>query len=182
MSKQKLSQITGKIAQILKSTEAKYCLLGGLAVVLHGYIRATRDVDFLVEGLDSWEPILLEAKSLGLELREQDKELADEGLLFLRGLQDPSFGVDLLRVESTFEHELLGRTESHSVDNVDIPVIALEDLILLKLSVGRPQDDADAEALIQLRRTDIDEAKMQRLAQQLGIESKFQTFWGSEEE
>ncbi len=134
-------------------------------------------MDFLVEGLPGWEPVLEKAKLLGLELQEQHRELADEGLLFLRGRDNTSFGVDILRVESSFEQELLTRTELHTINGIDVPVIGVEDLIVLKLSVGRTQDDADAEALIAIHWNELEKEKLEKLAEEVGVLEKFKVFW-----
>jgi hypothetical protein len=55
-------------------------------------------------------------------------------------------------------------------------VIKVEDLITVKLSTGRPQDDADAEALLEIRRQDLDMELMRKSAHILGVENKLDFF------
>ncbi len=164
------------MAQLLTDCGVDYCLIGGLAVVVHGYVRATKDIDFFIDGLYDRERLLEKSATLGLKLHEKDRELAEEGLLFLRPQTKLGFQVDLLSIESSFEQKLVSRAETHVMEQGSIKVITLEDLIALKLSVGRPQDDADAEALIDLRKEELDMHKLQAAASALNADSKLAIF------
>ena len=51
-SKQKsISELLDFVGERLAEAEISHALIGGLAVGLHGYQRATADIDFLVDGL-----------------------------------------------------------------------------------------------------------------------------------
>lgn len=116
-------------SNLLSSLNVKHALIGGLAVGMHGYPRATKDVDFLVgeEAFQSTRPVIVfraelaEAVRVGvtdfLAVDHRFPELADE-------LRLPSDGT--------------------------IPVIALEALVLMKLDANRPQDRADVHRLLAL--------------------------------
>ena len=104
-----------------------HALIGGLAVGLYGYPRATKDVDFLVgdEAFARTGPIVV-----------YRAELADIVRLGV---------IDLMAVPPRHEdlRALLTVPEEGA-----IPVIPAPALVLLKLSAGRPQDLTDVRALL----------------------------------
>ena len=104
-----------------------HALIGGLAVGLHGHLRATRDVAFLVgdEAFERTAPIAV--------YREELAEIAQAGVIDLMGVPP--------------EHKALRRLLAVPQGG-EIPVLPAPALILLKLSAGRPQDHADVHALI----------------------------------
>jgi hypothetical protein len=104
-----------------------HALIGGLAVGLHGYPRATKDVDFLVgnQAFDRMEPLLV--------FREELRDLVAVGV------------VDLMPLP-TGHSELAAYLDTTAGD--EIPVVGMEGLILLKLLADRPQDRADIDALL----------------------------------
>jgi len=104
-----------------------HALIGGLAVGIHGYPRATRDVDFLVgdEAFERTTPVVI--------YREELAEIARIGVVDLMGVPP--------------QHNEL-RSLLAVPEEGELPVIPAPALILLKLSAGRPQDMADVHALL----------------------------------
>lgn len=104
-----------------------HALIGGLAVGIHGHPRATKDADFLVgdTAFERIAPLLV--------FREELRDLARVGVIDFMPLPlgHPELS-EFLRVPSSDE----------------IPVIAPEALILLKLQANRAQDRADIVALL----------------------------------
>ncbi len=101
-------------------------LIGGLAVGLHGYPRATADVAFLVgqAAFSSTVPIQV--------FREELRDLARVGETDIMSVPDEYPGlVDELRLED------------------DLPVISLRGLVLLKLDANRARDRDDIRALLE---------------------------------
>ena len=111
-----------------------HALIGGLAVGLYGHPRATKDVDFLVadQAFERVAPILV--------FRTELKDMARVGVIdFMPLPPDQPALAAFLRIHNDLE----------------IPVISPEGLIVLKLLADRPQDRADIKALLQVG---IDEA------------------------
>ena len=50
-----------KVCRLLNEAGAKYIICGGYACIFHGNLRATQDVDILIEGLDANFENVLEA-------------------------------------------------------------------------------------------------------------------------
>jgi len=115
-------------ASLLARLGIPHALVGGLAVGLHGFPRATKDVDFLVgpEAFERMEPLLV--------YRDELKAKVEIGV------------VDLLAVPTQYPTlaEQLAVTKPGQVH-----VIAVEALILMKLEANRAQDRADVARLIQ---------------------------------
>jgi hypothetical protein len=157
----------GAIFRELEAAHAGYVVVGGLAVVLHGYARATADVDLVVD-LRAGEAIKAVAAltRLGMEPRAPvaARDFADAELrrrwIEEKGMRvfsmcdprKPLVEVDLF-VDPPFAFEALrSRAEIVRVEGVDVPVASIDDLIAMKRAAGRPKDHADIAALEALAR------------------------------
>lgn len=135
----------------LNQAGARYLVIGGVACVLHGYARATTDLDILIEPTDeNAERVLGALAQLGYGFA---RELAAAEILarpiFVVG-DDPA--VDIFLVAWTVKYlDAVGRSSTVDVDGVPIPLISLDDLIASKRT-GRPLDTADLEALEEIKR------------------------------
>jgi hypothetical protein len=116
-----------RVSSALTALGVPHALAGGLAVGLHGYPRATEDVDFLVgqEAFASTAPLLMFRKELA--------EVVRVGVIDL--------------IAALPEDPLLANEVVQGADDL-VPVIGIEVLMLMKLRAGRAQDLADIEALV----------------------------------
>lgn len=134
------------ICRSLNEEGAEYLLIGGFAVILHGFVRATKDIDFLVEA--SPENIRRVKRALAVlpdraseliaddEVREYSVvRIADEVVV---DLLENACGVNYTEARSGIE-----RIE---VEGVKIPVASKRLLIRMKDTV-RPSDHQDVEYL-----------------------------------
>ena len=116
-----------RVSATLTELGVPHALVGGLAVGLHGYPRATNDVDFLVgeEAFASTSP--------RLTLREELAEVVRWGRIDLIAAlpEDPVLADEVVQGGVDF-----------------VPVVGIEVLVLMKLRAGRLQDLADVEALV----------------------------------
>ena len=146
----------------LNEAGARYVVVGGLAVVLHGHARLTVDVDLVVDLDEEQARKAIDALvQLGLQPRvpvdptDFAKRSVREGWVRDRGMQvfsmaDPS---NPMRVVDLFaEHpmpfeELWSRAVEFELEHTTVRVVSIPDLIRLKRMAGRPQDKADIEQL-----------------------------------
>lgn len=150
----------------LNAAGARYIVVGGLAVVLHGHLRATGDVDLIVDlGADQVNRTLDALAAAGLQpyAPVPARDFADPGkraawirdkgmLVFSLRPREGVPMVDLfLDYPAPFE-ELWGRSEVVTLRGIPVRVASIRDLIGLKRDAGRPQDLADAEALTHIAR------------------------------
>ena len=114
-------------SKTLTNLGVPHALIGGLAVGMHGHPRATKDVHYLVgrEAFVRTTPVLQFREELGAIVRIgiiDFMPIPQNYFDLARFLQIPAKG--------------------------DIPIIAAEGLITLKLDANRPQDRADVVALM----------------------------------
>ena len=155
----------------LANKRVPYCVVGGVAVNLHGIPRMTYDVDLVVPttvaALTAVDGVLA---AMGLRCRLPIKlaDLADEGLRLSyrdeRNLiavtytdpADPLREVDILVSPPIAADALVARAIRLTLGDISVPVIAIEDLIAIKRASGRPQDLADVEHLERIARGELD--------------------------
>jgi len=143
-------ELLGVVAT-LNRADVPYALCGGMAVVLHGHPRLTRDIDLLI--------------------RAQDREAADAALtaagFTLHGGMIPfdvggpyernvfrvskRVGNDLLTVDLLllpgFLQEVWDARETYELDGMALTVVSLAGLLVMKKVAGRHQDLSDIEHL-----------------------------------
>ena len=117
-------------------------VVGGIAVIRHGVVRATKDLDVVVAVGDSTEEALGELMRRWGATRPdgsaEDRRLPSPGWpLHLRtqhGLIDI-----LAEQEPPLDLEgLLARADIRQVDGAPAPICSLEDLVAMKRQGGRP--------------------------------------------
>ena len=129
----------------------KYLVIGGIACVLHGYVRATTDVDILIERSTDNAERLLEALSglgWGFAREWRAEEILARPITVIG--DDPQ--VDIFTVAWSVKYDqAISRSSIVNVEGIDIPLIGIDDLIATK-QTARPLDAADVEALEAIRR------------------------------
>lgn len=139
------------IFRALNDAEARYLVIGGVACILHGYVRATTDLDILIQRTrQNAERVLAGLSETGYGFAREwtaDQLLAKPVTIIG---DDPA--VDIFLVAMTVKYDqAVGRSSVVEVDGVAIPLIALDDLIASKRT-GRPLDEDDIKALEKIRR------------------------------
>jgi hypothetical protein len=151
----------------LQKHSVQYVVVGGLAVVLHGYARATVDVD-LVLALDAGnlERFLKVAQALqlnpSLPVRidalfnaAQLDEWVREKHMIAFALRSPSPTaptIDIIvRPKISFADMYANRVEK-TLEGVTVQLASIDDLIVLKTATGRLRDEYDVRILTELRK------------------------------
>ena len=132
----------------LNAENAEYLIVGGYAVALHGYLRATKDVDLFV-GTDAqnaqrvWNALA----KFGAPLDElSPSDLSKPDVFFIIGY--PPNRIDVITTIDgiSFEQAWKNRIETTYGDE-RAWFIGKADLISNKTASGRPQDIADVASL-----------------------------------
>jgi predicted nucleotidyltransferase len=147
------------IVKSLNDARVQYLIVGGVAVVAHGYERLTKDLD-LVIGLER-ENIIRGLRALmatGYHMRipvtpEQfaDPELRKQWRREKNMVELPLWSdlhrrtpVDIFVYEPfDFAKEYAASKREKVMANIKAPVISLKTLLKMKRAAGRPQDLAD---------------------------------------
>ena len=154
-----------RVLEALNQADVRYLVVGGVAVVLHGVLRTTRDLDLVLQletgnvqrglwvlrhlGFQPVVPVPLEefANPATRESWIREKNLV---VFSLWHPERQGFQVDLFATEPFNFQEVYSRALRVPLDRTEATVISAADLITLKRQAGRPQDLADIEALNQL--------------------------------
>lgn len=143
-------ELLRSIFSALSRSGARYVVFGGIAVVLHGLARATKDLDLFLEpspeNVDAVRKGLLEALGDPALQEITPDELQRYGLVRY-GLPEHDFVIDLTtRIGEAFAFADL---ESQVVDVGGVPVTIAtpRQLIRMKRETGRPQDQVDVVRL-----------------------------------
>jgi predicted nucleotidyltransferase len=138
------------VCAALNRANAKYLVIGGVACILHGYARATDDVDILIERTQANAARVLKALAgvgYGFAGEWSGTELLKKPITLIG--DDPR--VDIFTVAWTVKYEqAVPNASTVKIGAVQVPLIGLDDLIATKRT-GRLQDAADIEALEQIR-------------------------------
>ncbi len=126
-----------------------HAVCGGLAVAIHGVVRATVDIDLLIRS-ESLEAAYDAARSLGYDIRGLEISFKEREVEIRRVSKVDDEGeilsLDLLLVTPQFENVWLSR-ESIEYFGSRLSVISRDGLIEMKRIAGRPQDLADIARL-----------------------------------
>ena len=149
----------------LEAAGVKYLVVGGLATILHGYVRITGDVDLIVH----LEPqnclkAMKAITDLGFRPRApinpndfaepaiRRKWIEEKGLTVLSFYRfDPlPIDLDVFVQEPVDFNELWSKRVSKTVKGITINVVDKGNLIAMKRALGRRQDLDDVEHLEQI--------------------------------
>lgn len=145
-----------KVCKCLSSNRIPYAIVGGYAVALHGALRGTIDIDFIIpfeeEIFVATEKAL---KSIGLQSRlpitakevfQFRKEYIEKRNLIAWSFynpQNPMEIIDIIITENLDDCTVIEKKIASS----KIKILSKKDLIMMKKKSGRPQDLLDVEAL-----------------------------------
>jgi predicted nucleotidyltransferase len=137
----------GRILDDLNDAGVRYVLIGGIALIRHGVVRATRDIDAVFDpDPDNVERIRSLIGKWGAT-RPDGSPIPDGGIAGGRTihLSTQHGDLDLLSdaAAGMSFSDLLARSDSRRVDGVEAPICCLSDLVAMKRSVGRERDLAD---------------------------------------
>jgi predicted nucleotidyltransferase len=150
------------IFRALNDADVHYLIVGGLAVVAHGYVRFTQDIDLVIElerqnvlramnalTAIGYRPLIpVDAAQFADEtLRQQWRD--DKGMIVFQMLnpQRESTRIDIFVTEPFVFEEEFERAKRHKWGDLQAPVLRIEALIAMKQAAGRSQDLADAALL-----------------------------------
>ena len=153
------------ILREFQKQRVKYVVVGGVAVNLHGYPRATMDLDILVDMKDkNIEKIVRILTKKGYHVKQPvnpmglaNKKVRDgwiktkhmRAFNFYRGSYPEMEEVDII-IKSPVSYEVAKKTSLLiAFGKTRIPIISINNLSRMKSGTGRPEDKLD---IIRLRK------------------------------
>ncbi len=150
----------------MNARDARYVVVGGFAVVLHGHTRLTLDVDLVVDLDPAPAREIVDALTeLGFIPRvpvqardfanstNRDTWVEEKGMQVFTMVDraNPRLVVDLFVRHPVDFEALWTRAETIELDGVPVRVAAIDDLIAMKRTAGRAQDLDDIRHLEWIR-------------------------------
>jgi hypothetical protein len=155
-----------QIFAVLNDAKVDYVVVGGMAVILHGYLRATADLDLVIglapanckHGLEAlasigFRPRLPVAIEEFADPRKREERIEQRNMLVFQ-LWDPANpmrSLDVFVKEPIAFDSLLRDAVSKDIDGVVVRVAGIEYLIEMKQAAGRPRDLDDIAKLRQIQ-------------------------------
>jgi hypothetical protein len=160
-------------------------VMGGLALATWKHVRATRDIDLLLGAReDDPQDLLKVLGAAGIRPKRSPARVRLGQLELLQLLYEPpetfiDLQVDLLLAKSDYHRRALDRRVPTRLPDLDIEiaVLACEDLVLHKLLAGRVIDVADTAALLRANRDSLDIPYLMNWAEELHLVSAFRQAW-----
>lgn len=172
-----------QVWQTLEASRARLALMGGLALASWKHVRATRDVDLLVEPLgDDFDGLLATLRAADVRPRRRPEVTQLGKLRLVQCLYEPpgammDLNVDLLLADCAYQRHALDRRVPEQLAGINLFVLTCEDLILHKLLAGRMIDRADCVALMRLQRVALDWAYLKDWAARVQLSESLSKIW-----
>ncbi|MBX7149454.1 nucleotidyltransferase [bacterium] len=137
-----------KIVNLLNEADIDYCLIGGLAVMLHHGRANTVDIDVyvLVDNLDEVKKIFT----------QKSYEIKSMGEYQLKGKVD-NVPIDLLFADEYVGADVVKRAKISKLGDKLVKIATPEDIIVLKTIANRSVDRRDIEELREIYGKKLDE-------------------------
>jgi predicted nucleotidyltransferase len=147
------------VLRALTLANVRYVVVGGVAVILHGYMRATKDLDLVID----LEPAaarnaLTVLRDLGLQPTvpvdpllfadpEKRREWIEQKNMLVFQMRDQRRNVDIFVDYPIDFDELWTDSRLLAIEDVTVHVASIPHLIEMKRRAGRPEDLIDIEKL-----------------------------------
>ena len=164
----KIDEAFEAIVRGLNEANVRYLVVGGLAVMAHGYMRATRDVDLIIDlDPDNVLQAMKVLKEVGYAPKvpvpiEQFSDEAlreswakEKGMVAFPLWSDnyPAVFVDVfIRAPFDFEQAYEKRVTTAVGPDLQAPIVSLQDLLFLKRQANRPKDLQDIYYLSEINK------------------------------
>lgn len=147
MEDSQLFDTLGVVAKRLDEADVPWAVFAGAAAVVHGAERPITDIDIIVAQVWGEQVVAL--------FPEADLERDEEGALVLIALP----GVDIVPGLgfTDLDREMEAHAKRHALGGLDVPVVGVEDNVLIKGMAGRGADEgkrdwADVEEMLEQAR------------------------------
>lgn len=135
------------LCRALQREKVRYALIGGFAVILHGFVRATKDIDLLVDpsigNIHALKRAMADLPDNAIALMADDEvqkyqvvRVADEIVV---DLMKEACGID-------YEQAVAAGLDVFEIEDLEIPLVSKETLVRMKDTV-RESDAVDVRFL-----------------------------------
>jgi predicted nucleotidyltransferase len=138
--------------ELLDKHKVEYLLVGGYAVVLHGYNRSTGDMDIWVhKSEENYNKLQNVYSDFAASMFSKDDFLSNDFNVWSMGKEPVKIEIITDIIGLVFQTSI-ENCKWYELNNIKVPFIDLEDLIKTKKASGRYKDLADIEQLKKLKK------------------------------
>ncbi|HEX21573.1 MAG TPA: hypothetical protein ENH19_02845 [Actinobacteria bacterium] len=147
-----------KLLKSLNENNVRYLIIGATAFPVHGYSRATLDIDIFIDpSLDNAKKVHKALSEFGYDVSDVSiDDLIKNKILIRQYLIETDVHPFVAGIN--FEEAWRGRIESE-IGNTKVFFAGLDDLIKMKKAAGRPKDNEDLKFLEEIKNRQIKEGK-----------------------
>jgi hypothetical protein len=150
------------VLKVLQEEGVQYAIIGGIAVVLYGYVRFTKDIDLIIEFSPENIRRLVSALSrlhfkpgvpvdpmdiADARKREEWMQEKNAKVVTFYNPRSQLLQIDVLLTKSLSDV----KSSTKRIGNLEVSVVDYDDLIEMKKQTGRPTDLIDVRKLEQLK-------------------------------
>jgi hypothetical protein len=133
--------------QSLNVNDVEYILVGGYAVILHGYIRSTADMDVWANKTkENYKKLKKALQQFGAPVFSEDEFLGTEFNVWGFG-KEPNRIEIMSEVKGANFNDVYNKSKIYKEDNFNVRYIHLSHLLQVKEAAGRFKDKNDIEQL-----------------------------------
>ena len=166
----KMRRALKALRDALDKTGVPWMFIGGIAVIAHGVLRQTRDIDVSLWGpaIRPEELLPLLAKARIKPRQENSLEIARRSQVLLMRHEPTKVELDVAFSFFPFEREALERAVEVNFYGTPICIARPEDLIIYKATAWRDRDRDDIQNLLTLHGHTINAERVLDLVRQIG--------------
>jgi hypothetical protein len=169
-------EVLSAAVDALSTPPLPYCLIGALALGAYGRPRATHDVDLLIltdnaTSHSYLDPLRAKGFAVASDWHESNP-MAQNVVTRLAHPLAPDFPLDLIFATSPLHKNTVDRRKPIALHGIQVSVSSPEDLVLLKLSAGRPRDFDDVMSIVGNASAPLDLDYLWSWAERLGLQSE----------
>ena len=141
---------TESLLKSLNAHKVRYVIIGATAFPIHGYARATLDIDVFIEATpENAQRCLTALRNTGYDVTDLTAEdLLTKKVLIRQYILETDIHPFVAGV--TFQ-EIWGKRVEDKVGQTPTNFASLDDLIRMKKAAGRPKDLEDLKILVKLK-------------------------------
>lgn len=140
------------LLKLLNENKVSYIIIGATAFPLHGYARATLDIDFFIEPTpENADRTLRALKQFGYDTTDLSSQDLVESKTLIRGYMVETDIHPFVTGIKSFK-EVWAKKISSELEGVPTNFVDLDTLIQMKEAAGRPKDLEDLKFLLEIKK------------------------------
>ncbi|TFG25457.1 MAG: hypothetical protein EU529_01080 [Promethearchaeota archaeon] len=145
-----IKNILSRLEKIFKATKLKYVIVGGIAVIHYGHIRATQDIDIIIEDDPSkFSQFLGLLRSFNFDVMEEQIKMAYQEHTNISIFDNESFlRLDIKVADKKRELDVLKNAINEKILGLELSIAPIEYVLIGKIIyMGKIDDIPDSELL-----------------------------------